>query len=36
MSVKTILVEPDKILRQKSQPVNTVGRDEQKLMNDML
>ena len=35
MSVKTILVEPDKILRQKSQPVNTVGRDEQKLMNDM-
>ena len=36
MSVKTILVEPDTILRQKSQPVNTVGRDEQKLMNDML
>ena len=36
MSVKTILVEPDKILRQKSQPVNTVGRDEQKLMNDMI
>ena len=36
MSVKRILVEPDKILRQKSQPVNTVGRDEQKLMNDML
>ena len=36
MSVKTILIEPDKILRQKSQPVNTVGRDEQKLMNDML
>ena len=35
MSVKKILVEPDKILRQKSQPVNTVGRDEQKLMNDM-
>ena len=36
MSVKIILIEPDKILRQKSQPVNTVGRDEQKLMNDML
>ena len=35
MSVKTILVEPDIILRQKSQPVNTVGRDEQNLMNDM-
>ena len=36
MSVKTILVEPDKILRQKSEPVNMVGRDEQKLMDDML
>ena len=36
MPVKTILIEPDTILRQKSQPVNTVGRDEQKLMNDML
>ena len=36
MSVKTILIEPATILRQKSQPVNTVGRDEQKLMNDML
>ena len=35
MSVKTILIEPAAILRQKSQPVNTVGRDEQKLMNDM-
>ena len=36
MSVKTILVEPDTVLRQKSQPVNTVGQDEQKLMDDML
>ena len=36
MSVKTILVEPDIILRQKSQPVNIVGPDEKKLMNDML
>ena len=36
MSVKTILVEPDIILRQKSQPVNIVGPDEKKLMNDMI
>ena len=36
MSVKTILIEPDIILRQKSQPVNIVGPDEKKLMNDML
>ena len=36
MSVKTILVEPDIVLRQKSQPVNIVGPDEKKLMNDML
>ena len=28
MSVKTILVEPNIILRQKSQPVNIVGPDE--------
>ena len=36
MSVKTILIEPNTILRQKSQPVDTVGQDEQKLMDDML
>ena len=36
MSVKTILVEPNIILRQKSQPVNIVGPDEKKLMNAML
>ena len=36
MSVKTILIEPNTILRQKSLPVNTVGQDEQKLMDDML
>ena len=36
MSVKTILTEPNKILRQISKPVKEVGTEEQKLMNDML
>ena len=36
MAIKTILTEPDKILRQKSVEVKTVGKNEQKLMNDML
>tara|TARA_B110000196_G_scaffold240277_1_gene208706 strand:+ start:1663 stop:2181 length:519 start_codon:yes stop_codon:yes gene_type:complete len=36
MSVKTILTEPDKLLRQISKPVENVSEDEQKLMNDML
>jgi len=36
MAIKTILTEPDKILRQKSIEVKTVGKNEQKLMNDML
>ncbi len=36
MTVKTIITEPDKILRQKSKPVDKVGREEQKLMDDML
>ena len=36
MSVKTILIEPNAILRQKSLPVNMVGKDEQQLMDDML
>ena len=36
MSVKTIITEPNKILRQISQPVKNVGKDEQKLMDDML
>ena len=36
MSVKTILVEPDIILRQKSQPVNIVGPDEKKLIFNLL
>ena len=36
MSIKTIITEPNKILRQKSKEVISVGRDEQKLMDDML
>ena len=36
MSVKKILTEPNKILRQVSKPVEKVGEEEQKLMNDML
>ena len=36
MAVKTIITEPNKILRQISNPVENVGRDVQQLMNDML
>ena len=36
MAVKTILTEPNKILRKVSLPVEKVGRDEQLLMDDML
>jgi peptide deformylase len=36
MSVRTILTEPNKILRQISQPVESVGKEEQLLMDDML
>ena len=36
MSIKTIITEPNKILRQISKPVNIVGKDEQSLMDDML
>ena len=36
MSNKTIITEPNKILRQKSKEVISVGKDEQKLMDDML
>ena len=36
MTVKTILTEPNKILRQISQPVEKVGKEEQTLMDDML
>ena len=36
MAIKTILTEPNKILRQVSKPVESVGKDEKKLMDDML
>ena len=36
MTVRTILTEPNKILRQISQPVENVGKEEQLLMDDML
>ena len=36
MSVKTILTEPNKLLRQISKPVTKVGKEEQLLMDDML
>ena len=36
MTIKTILTEPNKILRQISKPVEKVGKEEQILMDDML
>ena len=36
MSIKTILTEPNKILRQISEPVEKVGDEERELMRDML
>ena len=36
MSVKIIITEPNKLLRQVSKPVEKVGKEEQKLMDDML
>ena len=36
MTVKTILTEPNKILRQVSLPVEKVGDEERRLMDDML
>ena len=36
MAVKTILTEPNKILRQVSLPVEKIGKEEQVLMDDML
>ena len=36
MAVKTIITEPNKLLRQISKPVENVGKQEQQLMNDML
>ena len=36
MTVKTILTEPNKLLRQISIPVEKVGKEEKQLMDDML
>ena len=36
MAIKTIITEPNKILRQKSLPIDKVGKDEQRLMDDMI
>ncbi len=36
MTIKTILTEPNNLLRQVSKPVDKVGKEEQKLMDDML
>ena len=36
MTIKTIITEPNDILRQVSKPVLTVGNEERKLMDDML
>ena len=36
MTIKNILTEPNKILRQISKPVDKVGKEEQVLMDDML
>ena len=36
MSVKPILTEPNKVLRQISKPVKSVGDEERKLMDEML
>jgi len=36
MAVKIIITEPNKLLRQISKPIESVGKEEQQLMNDML
>ena len=36
MTIRTILTEPNQILRQVSKPVEKVGKEEKKLMDDML
>ena len=36
MALRTIITEPNKLLRQVSKPVSKVGKEEQKLMRDML
>ena len=36
MTIKAIITEPNKILRQKSEVIEKVGKEEQRLMDDML
>ena len=36
MTIRTIITEPNPLLRQVSKPVDQVGKEEQKLMDDML
>ena len=36
MAIRSIITEPNKLLRQVSKPVSKVGKEEQKLMKDML
>ena len=36
MAIKTILTEPNNLLRQVSKPVSKVGKEEQQLLDDML
>ena len=36
MTIRTILTEPNSILRQVSKPVENIGKEEQSLMDDML
>ncbi len=36
MTIRTIITEPNKLLRKISKPVENVGKEEQKLMDDML
>ena len=36
MTIRTIITEPNKLLRQISKPVKNVGQNEQRLMDDML
>ena len=36
MATRTIITEPNRLLRQVSKPVSKVGKEEQKLMKDMM
>ena len=36
MSIRNIIIEPDTILRKKSEPLQQVNKDTQKLLDDML